>query len=493
MYPQTFKAIWRLNNLNLSRHRESAGYHERMAKWLNGPQFPRPRANDKLTVSTPTSVSTSSPDGPPALTTHSPKALHWLVVAAILIVALVLASLFVMRPRQNASASAGEQSPEGVRTARVERREFVRTLRLGGTVEAIHATTVAAPRLAGQNAGSLVITHLIRSGTTVKRGDLLVEFDRQAQIKAAFDKQAEYRDFVEQINKMQAEQAAARARDDTELKQADDAMQSAELETKRNEVVSRIDAEKNLQLLDETRATLKQLRATYDLKRRASEAELRVLVIQRDRAHSAMLHAQNNSEKMTVHAGLDGLVVLNPIWKGGQMADVQEGDEVRTGVPFMQVVDPASMQVRVAVNQADISYLKEGQPVTIRLDAYPDLVLPGKLGQAAAIGVTSGLSAKVRTFSSLFQITGSDPRLLPDLSAAVDVELDRRGASLVVPRDALLSEGGENYVRVQTGGGFQKRAVKIGPASDTDVVIESGIDAGAVVLRGSVQDTGSTK
>lgn len=466
-----------------------------MAKWLNG-RLATDNAleNAQRAVSMPPSVSipvekiadpTASPLSHLASAAPPPKRWRWLLAVAAVLVVVLLTWLFGAR-RKGASPSASEQAAETLRTARVERRDFVSTLRLGGTVEAIHATTVAAPRLAGQNLGSLVITHLIRSGSAVKRGDLLVEFDRQAQIKAAFDRQAEYRDFVEQINKMQAEQAAARAHDDTELQQADDAMQSAELETKRNEVVSRIDAEKNQQSLDEARATLKQLRETYELKRRAAEAELRVLFIQRDRAHAAMLHAQTNSEKMAVHAALDGLVMLNPIWKGGQMGDVQEGDEVRTGVPFMQVVDPASMQVRVTVNQADISYLHEGQPVTIRLDAYPDLVLPGKLGQAAAIGVTSGLSAKVHTFASLFPIAGSDPRLLPDLSAAVDVELERRPGVLVLPRDAVVNEGAQTYVRVQNGSGFQKRAIKIGPTNDTDVVIESGIDAGTVVLRGAM-------
>jgi multidrug efflux pump subunit AcrA (membrane-fusion protein) len=360
-------------------------------------------------------------------------------------------------------------------------------LRLAGTIEAIHARMIAPPRLAGQNLGSLVITHLILTGSVVKRGDLLVEFDRQAQIKAALDRQAEYREFVEQINKLQAEQTAARAHDDTELKQAEDAMKSAELEIKRNEVVSRIDAEKNQQALEETRATLKQLRETYDLKRGAAGAELRVLIIQRDRAHAAMVHAQSNSEKMAIRATLDGLAVLNTIWKGGQMGEAQEGDEVRTGVPFMQVVDPASMQVRVTVNQADIQYLREGQAVKITLDAYPDLVLRGKLGQAAAIGVTSTLSSKVHTFVCLFPITGDDPRLLPDLSAAVDVELERRPAALSIPRDAMFNEGQQTYVRVQNGRRIQKRAVKIGPMSDTEVVVESGLEAGATVLHGPGQ------
>ena len=48
--------------------------------------------------------------------------------------------------------------------------------------------------------GNLIIVHLVKPGTRVKRGDLVIEFDRQAQLKTAHDREAEYRDFVEQIN-----------------------------------------------------------------------------------------------------------------------------------------------------------------------------------------------------------------------------------------------------------------------------------------------------
>ena len=67
----------------------------------------------------------------------------------------------------------------------VARRDFVRSVRLSGTVEAVQSTTISAPRLAGPNTQSLVITKLIRPGSAVKPGDLIVEFDRQQQLTAA--------------------------------------------------------------------------------------------------------------------------------------------------------------------------------------------------------------------------------------------------------------------------------------------------------------------
>lgn len=379
-----------------------------------------------------------------------------------------------------------------LRTATVERRDFIRTLRLQGTVEAVQSYTVSAPQLAVEEFSALVITKLAPAGTTVRQGELLVEFDRQKQIKAFLDKQAEYRDLEEQIKKKRAAEAAARARDETELAQAENAVETSSLEIRKNEVISRIDAEKNQENLEEAKARLKQLRGTFDLKRRAAAAEIRVLEIQRDRARSAMLHAKQNAEQMTIHAPLDGLVVLNTIWRGGRMAQVQEGDQLEAGQPFLQLVNPAAMQVRARVNQADAPYLRGRQPVQVRLDAYPEMVFPGKLEQIAAIGVASGLSDRVRTFPAIFSIQGSDPKLLPDLSAAVDVELERRPDCLVAPRDAVVVEDGRGYVRVKNGSGFEKRLVRTGAMSDVEVVIESGVEAGAVVLRGAETVAGAS-
>ena len=86
-------------------------------------------------------------------------------------------------------------------------------LRLQGSVEPVRSHPVIVPRLTGSGTGTLVIVRLVKPGTRVKRGELLIEFDRQAQIKTAHDRQAEYRDFVEQINRKRGEQlTAARAR-----------------------------------------------------------------------------------------------------------------------------------------------------------------------------------------------------------------------------------------------------------------------------------------
>jgi HlyD family secretion protein len=295
------------------------------------------------------------------------------------------------------------------------------TLRLKGMTAAIEARSIQAPLIAGQQVGTLTITRLVASGTLVKRGDLLVEFDRQAQLRDFVDKQAQSDDENEKVIEEQAKEAAARAKDETGIKQAEDSLAKAQLEMEKVELLSRIDAEKAREDLDEAQATLSQLKETFDLKRKAALASIRILEIQRDRTRETMLHAQANSALMEIHSPIDGIVVFNTIWKQGSMGEVQEGDQVRPGVPFMQVVDPAIMEARVPVNQEDLLGLKIGEKALVHLDAYSDLVFPGQLESIDPMGTPGDFSSKLRKFSATFSIKGHDPRLMPDLSAAVDI------------------------------------------------------------------------
>jgi HlyD family secretion protein len=152
-------------------------------------------------------------------------------------------------------------------------------------------------------------------------------------------------------------------------------------------------------------------------------AAIHILELQRDRAQEAMRYAQSNASKMSIHSPMDGVSVRNSIWLGGRMGTVQAGDQVNPGTSFMQVVDPSKMEVRVAVNQSDVEKIHIGDHAQIRPDAYPGMSLAAVLEEISPLGQPGNFSDKIRIFSARFSVQGSDPRLLPDLSVAVDVNL----------------------------------------------------------------------
>jgi multidrug efflux pump subunit AcrA (membrane-fusion protein) len=404
----------------------------------------------------------------------------YLLVAFAAVLAVVGFALM-----QRVGADEPSNIPE-TGTLKIVKGPFVNGVRLTGIIESVRYHNVAAPRLvgvSGPGANTLIITKLAKGGGQVAPGDLLVEFDRQNQLKAAFDKRSEYLDLEEQIRKKRAEQEQVRAKDDAELAVASNAVDTARLEMRKNDLIAKILAEKNTLRMEEAQARLKQLQDTGELKRRAEEAEVRILEIQRDRARTAMQQAEQNAERMVVRTPLPGVVVLRMSWRGGQMVEIQEGEEARPGMPIMLVVDPSAMLVRVKVNQADVHLLKAGQAARISLDAYPGLEFPGRVEQVAPVGTTSRLTDKIRNFVAIVSIQGNHPKLMPDLSAAVDVELERRDNVLVVPRDAVSGEKDNFSVHVMDGDRARPQRVTLGPMNDHQVVIASGLEPGATVQR----------
>lgn len=407
----------------------------------------------------------------------------WYLLFAVLLVGLVGALAIVRSVR---ASSQDDEAPQGTDSLTVARGAFVKTLRMTGLVESIHFHNVAAPRLVGATgpgSNTLIITKLMASGTQVVAGQHLVEFDRQNQLKAATDKRSEHRDLEEQIRKKRAEQEQTRAKDDTELEVAANAVENARLEMKKNAYLGRIDQEKNEQRLEEAQAKQKQLIATFDLKRRAAQADLRILEIQRDRAYKAMKSAEDNATRMVVTSPISGMVVLRMVWRPGQQVEIQEGEEARPGMPIMQVVDPGAMLVRVKVNQADVHILQVGQPARISLDAYPELQFQGRVEHVAPVGNTSMLTTRVRNFVATVSIKGSHPKLMPDLSAAVDVELERKDNVIVIPRDAIVREKDTFTVRVMDGDSARSRTVTLGAMNDHEVIVASGLEPGSTVQR----------
>jgi HlyD family secretion protein len=405
-----------------------------------------------------------------------------MLAGAAFLLLVTIPYLFAHFRKGQPSAIGGES------TVRVERKNFSQLFRLNGTTQASRSFVVLAPKLEGAQVGSMVITKLVPAGTHVKKNDVLVEFDPQAQTKDYLDKKSAYEILVGQVAQKQAEEDIARAKDDTAMKQAEDELKRAQLELQKNEIVSRIDAEKNQEALDEAQATLKQLKETYQLKGAAAASAIRILEIQRDRALEAMRYAQGNAAKMIVHSPMEGVVVYNTIWLGGRMGTVQQGDQVKPGVPFLQVVDPSQMEVRVELNQVDLLKVHPGQQAQMHLDAYPGMTLPAILEELSPLGHTGQFTEAVRSFTARFSVQGTDPRLLPDLSAALDLDLGSQNNVIVVPWQSLGIEAGHPFVWLKTTGSFEKRTVQTGLRNDAEAVVVSGLAEGDKIRRTAIDD-----
>jgi hypothetical protein len=90
------------------------------------------------------------------------------------------------------------------------------------------------------------------------------------------------------------------------------------------------------------------------------------------------------------------------------------------------------MEVQAYVSEPDGAVLVPGAKALVRVDAYPDLVFRARL-EAASPVASSLLEVPIKTFGARFKLEQTDPHLLPDLSAAVILELEAKGAETGTP------------------------------------------------------------
>jgi len=134
------------------------------------------------------------------------------------------------------------------------------------------------------------------------------------------------------------------------------------------------------------------------------------------------------------------------------------------------------------VGEPDGAALDQGSQAVVRLDAYPSLTFKAHLDSASPVA-TALLDSVVRTFAARFRMDEQDPHLLPDISAAVDLEVISKEPVLLVPRAAVHYRQGTPYVtRILGSGREEERAVRVGQFSDTWMEITSGVQRGDEVL-----------
>jgi multidrug resistance efflux pump len=166
---------------------------------------------------------------------------------------------------------------------------------------------------------------------------------------------------------------------------------------------------------------VESLQKSHAARIRAEAAALRVFELQRDRQKVALERAKTNADKLTIKAPLSGMVALENIWKGGSMGHAQEGDQLFGGQPLLKIFDPSEMVVETQVGEPDGARLTLGLRARVRLDAYPDLELDAEFVSSSPVAVTA-LGSPVKNFNARFRLLKLDPRLLPDLSAAVIIQ-----------------------------------------------------------------------
>jgi RND family efflux transporter MFP subunit len=198
-------------------------------------------------------------------------------------------------------------------------------------------------------------------------------------------------------------------------------------------------------------------------------------------------------DDMVVRAPFSGVAISKDAQPGEMISPVSAGGGfTRTGIGT--IVDMASLEIEVDVNESFINRVRPGQKVSAVLDAYPDWSIPAHVITTVPSADRQKATVRVRIgFDRPSKTATLDSRILPDMGVKVSFLRDETpdGTSssdaprVLVPKNAVRSEDGRSVVFVVHDERVERRAIKTGGERGNQLEVLSGISAGErVVIEG---------
>lgn len=228
--------------------------------------------------------------------------------------------------------------------------------------------------------------------------------------------------------------------------------------------------------LKQAQATVEQARSQLAKLINPNPNDLKNLQASVDQMRAARDLAQVRLDYATIKAPFDGIVTH---------VDVDLGSTVTAGRAIIGVADISSYLVKLNIDETDISQIKLGQDVDIKLDAYPDVAIKAKVTDVAA---TATMVQGVVNYVVTVTLTPQQAPVKIGMTADANIIIAQKDNVLLVPNRAIRATGNHYVVNVQLAPNQVKEMeIKPGLANDQETEVISGLTEGQVVVISLIQ------
>ncbi len=361
-------------------------------------------------------------------------------------------------------------------TAEAKRGEFDVVVVETGELQAAHSRSVTAPVMASAGRTQLAIQYLAPEGTRVDSGALLVAFDPADQLKTMSDKENDLKAAQADLQKMKAQQKSDAEDAEMAYENAQLAYKLAKLSDDDMKFESASKQEESKLELKKAELAYKQAKDNLKGKSLVRRSDLATQNLKVAQISSALDQAKSDLDKLTVHAPATGLIVYQRNWSTDKK--FVRGDQCWAGQPVMLLPDLSHMEADLEVNEVDISKVEAGQPVIVRLDAFPDRKFTGTVKTVASIGNPKESNPSVKVFEVMVDLAQADSILRPGMTVSARIQVSTIPNVISVPIESVFDDHGKPVVYVEHGSSFEKRSVTLGEKNDNFIVVTKGIRAG---------------
>jgi HlyD family secretion protein len=381
---------------------------------------------------------------------------------------------------------------QGVPMADVKRGEFVDYVQIRGEIKALRSVQLTAPSIAGD----LQIVKLVPTGTMVKAGDVVVQFDMSTLKNTLEQKQSELKSAEADIEHSRAENRLSQEQQATDVLQGRYDVDRAKLDTSQQEILSEIDGAKTRLKLTDAEQKFKELQQKDTSTKASGDAEIESKKLKRDKALFDVRVTERQIASLTLRAPADGMVTIMPNFRarnwmtGGSTPDFKEGDRAWGGAVVAELPDLSVVRASARVDEGDRGRLNPAQTATVRIDAIADKEFQATVAEISPLAKIDYSSWPfTKNFDIALQILDADTRIRPGMSASGRIAVEKIANGILVPPEAVFEKNGGSVAYVLHRSQFEERPVQVARRSKGELLIGSGLQAGEkVALKDPTQE-----
>jgi len=361
---------------------------------------------------------------------------------------------------ETAQARGGEVSAKPVKVESVRQETVKRTVELVGTLAAVDQVTISS------EADGKVSRILADLGDRVTAGQTLIQIDREKQQYSLEQQKATLARALAQYGAADPQHLPDVEKTPDVQKANADLVQAKQMFDRTAELFKRSLVPK--QMLDDAATSLQSKQASYDLSLQTAK-NLRASI---QGSEASMKLADRQLRDTEIRSPFDGYV---------EKRLVNLGELVKTQMPVMAVVRVDPLKVIAEIPEKMAPWIKDGQPVELHVDAYPDQTFIGKVSR-----ISPAVNTATRAFPFEALVPNKDARLKPGTFARVHIESDKTDTVLTLPYATMQYRYGVNRVFVVEGDKLAVRELKVGDRLGDRIEIISGVKAGEQVAATDV-------
>ncbi len=321
------------------------------------------------------------------------------------------------------------------------------------------------------------ITELIPEGTVVSKGDFVASLDKSELATKMQEVQTELEKVMTQLEQSKIDTAIELKAIRDEIANLQFTIQQEELEIEKNRFEPAMIIDQSKLKLEKSQRDLAQLEDKLNLKKIQSDAIIG--------EHEANMRQQQNkleqynsiAAQFTVTAPEDGMLIYEQSWNGkkGPGSQISAWDPVVAELP-----DLSDFISVIYVNEVDISKVKKGQQVDIKVDAFPEKEFNGYISDVANIGQQlRNQDAKV--FEVTVQLNSIDSVLRPAMTTSNEVLVYSYEDVFSIPLECYQKSDSLEFVVKKEGKKYVKQEVIAHVSNDDAIVIAAGLSESDIV------------